>query len=246
MWKSTWLLLFLLTILAACGEDKKSEEPATDVPIRPTEIRLPITPGIRPFDDLEAVHSNAYLSPDGTHGWIVLEIRNNNPFHVTNYDVTVSLLDENNLEIETFAASTPFLKIPAGYSLPFVVDFLVPQGYTNFMAQVEMDTEYNPSSQALTAEFDLPYAIDPVTSLELPLTVTGTITNDRPNDLITPVIVVALYDESGEIISVAGATSKASFAAGETVPFQATFSTLPTTLLGEIRVVSAGYWFESD
>jgi hypothetical protein len=212
----------------------------------PTEVRLPITPGVRTFDNLEVTDSHMFHNE--TYGWIALEIKNNNPFHATNYLITVTLLDENHLELETFPASTPFLKIPAGYSLPVIIEFALPEGYEDFLVQVEMDTSYNPSSQALTAVYDLPYTVDPPTSTEPPLTLTGTITNDRPQELITPVIVLALYDEQGNILSAAGASlgNKTSLLPGETVPFQATFSMLPEAPFNEIRVVSAGYLFESD
>ncbi len=242
-----FLFLFSLLLLAACEKENPPQATSTAAPSAlPTEIRLPITPGVRAFDHLEIVSSNMFHND--TYGWVALEIKNNNPFHVTNYLITLTLLDENHLELETFPASTPFFKIPAGYSLPVVIEFALPEGYADFLAQVEMDTAYNPNSQALTAVYDLPHTLDPPTSTELPMTLTGTITNDRPQELITPVVVVALYDEQGNILSAAGASlgEKTSLLPGETVPFQATFSMLPTTSFDEIRVVSAGYVFESD
>lgn len=241
------LFLLALLLLAACEKADTPKATSTAAPsVLPTEIRLPITPGVRAFDNLEVVASNMFHNE--TYGRLALEIKNNNPFHVTNYLITVTLLDENHLEIETFPASTPFLKIPAGYSLPVVIEFALPEGYADFLAQVEMDTAYNPNSEALTAVYDLPYTVDPPTRDELPLTLTGTITNDRPQELITPVVVVALYDEQGNILSAAGASlgEKTSLLPEETVSFQATFSMLPTTSFSEIRVVSAGYAFESD
>lgn len=251
--KKIFLLLFLVLLLVACGDDKKSDSqeapPENTTEARPTQQLLPIQPGIRTVstDNLEVVHVNSFVS-EGGNGWIALEVKNNNDYHLNNYTITLTLLDENQLELQTLAYNTPFAKIPAGYSLPIGIPFTVPEDYADFVALVEVDRNFNPATQALTGVFDLPTTLNPLENRQIPLTVSGTLTNNQSQDIVTPVVVVALYDTEGKIIHVAGAVLENSgvLPAGESTPFTATFAYLPTLDFEEIRVVSAGYLFESE
>ncbi|HLA45342.1 MAG TPA: hypothetical protein VJZ27_17975 [Aggregatilineales bacterium] len=202
-----------------------------------------MTPGIRVVDALQVVASNSYTSDNG--GWVVVEVENISGEILPNVQLSASLLDSQNRELDTQTTISPFLNIPPGYVVPLVLPFLTPPDYTNFFALVEVERQTGNSANYI-GEFDLPVVVNQPDSLEFPLMITGTINNDRGVTLITPVAAVTVFDDAGNLLGTAlaaldGHNERGEWVAGSDLTFQASFSFLPSTAIGEIRVRSAGY-----
>ena len=257
-----WVVLgcVLMLLLAACNGDDNAGESNTAVPAtsaavietestaEATEAPLPpgnvIAPGVRVDEGVEVVTSNAYVVPDGA-GWVLLELRNGNPDPVPNFQVTVSLLDEQNREIGSRTITSPMVNIPAGYQVPLVVEFVVPEGYSDYMALATIDPRITADVAPYVGEYDLPSTVDPLTVDGTFNRVTGTLTNDRGVDLILPVATIGLY-QGETLVGVAqailnGTDERGQWLAGSTINFEATFPYLPTTEITETKVISVGY-----
>lgn len=248
-----FLLALALLVLGACGEKEEPPQPPTTATTNPYEGTeqppedLPgqeMVPGVRASSGLEVVDYNAYTNDKG-FGWIVLEVRNSNPFAVRAMDVTISLLDSNNRERDFQRAVSPFLNIPAGYTVPFVLEFLQPTDYADFVALADVDDSAGGSFGSYVGEYDLPSTTDPLPSGNPPYIVSGTLTNDRGLELIAPAATVVAYDAAGKLLGVAqavlaGTTERGTWAAGASLTFQATFPYLPAPI-ATVRVASAGY-----
>lgn len=268
MLKLDVMLVLMMVLLVACGSDEadnpssETAESAEEVAVTTTEVQDEIpptllapeflgqvmTPGIRTADELEVSASQTYVSPNGV-GWIVLDVTNISDEIIPNVAVLVSLLNDENREVDTLRFSSPFLNIPAEISIPMVLSFTAPEDYSDFVAvvQVENYADSNPFAN-LQGLYDFPYTLSDLPVGEFPLQLTGTVSNNSGRPLIAPAVVVGAYNAEGEIIGAAlprleGLSDTAEWLDGSDLTLDVTFSFLPESPT-EVRVISAGYFAE--
>jgi len=252
---SIWLLVLVL-VLVACesGDDESADDddPAGDAPVaessaEATEDPFPIgqtmNPGIRTVGDLTVVNTNTFSSPRD-NGYLVAEVRNDGDAPIPNIQVVASLLDDQSRERATVDTFSPMQNIPPGTIIPIVIKFTTPEDYGEDFLMIVSEADF--ANPTYTGEFDLPFTVDPIQSADVPLTVTGTITNDRGVDLFQPVVAVALYDGNDTLIGVeyggvSGLVDQVRFAAGTEATFSANFSYIPTTDIARTQVYAVAY-----
>jgi len=255
MYKCFILGLLLAGLVAACGggdENPTPEQPTAIVEADDTATQEPsedlpgqvMVPGVRVTDGLAVLRSTTFTLNDQV-GWIVLEVRNDNPNAVANIEATASLLDADNRERGFQRTISPFANIPSGRVVPLVLEFGAPPDYTTFLALVEVDETTQGGFENLIGEFDLPAQLDPIPGGGYPLVLTGTLTNDRGVVLIAPVAMITAEDSGGNLLgaaltSINGLSAEGNWEPGATLTFMATFPYLPQAI-AQTQIISAGY-----
>lgn len=254
------LMLTSLFMVVACDPVSKDVPESTNLP--PTETAIPLSaepdsteppefigPVFQPRqavdEGLEVVSQTFYTSPSG-YGYLAYEIRNASDEIVPNIMITSRLLDSQNRERDSISVRSPFLNIPPDATIPLLVQFQLPEDYTATFTLIENDSTAGGSFANYQARFDFPASLDDLPTDQMPLVVSGTITNDTDEDFLLPVISISAYDEGGKLIGIAGGfineiPEAGIWEAGATLSINATFSSLANPQIAETRVFSAAY-----
>jgi len=182
---------------------------------------------------------------DGT-AYFFAEVRNDSGHYLSQVDAVIYSLDQNGLQIDEFSMGTLLTDIPPGQA------FFVGRAYP--LPDDAVDAQhwlwYTPTDQPrFRGVFNLPATVESQGPLEgAAYAVNGTVENTSENDLLFPVIDVALLGPDNTIVALTRgvlATSAAdgTWPSGETARFEAIFpfASVPADQISDVRVSAAGY-----
>lgn len=157
-------------------------------------------PGARALNGLSVVSATTYSR--GGAGWIALEVQNDNETAIARIEVTASLLDSDNRQRDFARAITPFQNIPSGAVVPIVLDFNLPEDYSNFLALADVLDETRFGVNNAPGVYDLPATLDALPSGDFPAQISGSITNNSAEILFAPTAAIAFYNAAGDLVGV--------------------------------------------
>jgi hypothetical protein len=254
-----WVMIFSLWILAlaACtGEENEAAGPATPAEataaateegtpeVDPYPIGPQQEPGLRAIEGLSLLSSQVYTNTETGLGYVVLEVENTTGAVVGNINLALSLLDSTNAERATLQTASPLLNIPAGFRLPIALSFTLPPDYSGVAGVVSVEEEAA-LGLSLSGEYDLPVQLEVPDSLASPLTITGSLSNSLGLPLVSPMVLVAVYDAEGGIVGAGLASPEGLTSTGEWAPdSDLSFTLTLNTLAGpaaEVRATAVAY-----
>ena len=249
------LILALGLALAACGGKKEKERPAggeatATSPAATEEVTdagyelVPREPGLQLRKGLVLItHSEGVR--EGT-AYYYAQVRNDSGQTLSQVDVVIYPLDSENFELESITGSSMLTDIPPGQTFYVGREFPVPPGF----ADSQRFVWYTPTAEpAYRGFFDLAATVDFHGMIEGGVyAARGTAQNTSGQDLLFPVIDVALIGPDDNLVGLSHGVLKTSapggrWAAGETAAFEALFAFIagePDQVTG-VQVAAAGY-----
>lgn len=245
-----WLLVLLVGLAACGGDDDKEDTPTPTPALDGTQEADPgielsaLQPGLQVRDGLTLItHSR------GTREGIVYfyaELRNDSDQYVSQIESFVYPLDADGFQLGTVEVNSLLTDIPPGTTILIGRDFPAPQGFADAQYWVWYEPTEEPQIEGF---FNLPTTVDFKGQVEgVPYLVRGTATNNTGQNLLFPVIDVALIGPDDNLVGYARAILRTAvmdgtWPAGETATYEAgfTFLAVETERITGARVTAAGY-----